>query len=122
MDDRRQGERHLVSFPIRVEWKGPKGEPISEDGLTENVGASGALVHLPRLLPEVGSSVLLTVLENPKKEVTVKMTVLRLERNAAHPQCALLLTEETKQWTKNVVELAEKIIAEQKPEEFDDWN
>jgi hypothetical protein len=122
MDDRRRGERHLISFPIRVEWKGPKGEKFSEDGLTENVGPSGALVHLPRVLPEVGSTVRLTVCENPKKEITVQMTVLRLERNAAHPQCALMMNEESKSWMKNVVELAQKLIAEQKPEEFDDWN
>jgi PilZ domain len=122
MENRRFADRFLISFPIRVEWKDETGEKLTEEGLTENVGKNGTLIHLPRLLPSVGSNVSLTVTERPKDEVTVTARVLRLERNAAHPQVALMLTEENDSWEKKVWEYAGDIIAAQKPDEFDDWN
>jgi hypothetical protein len=66
MQERRTSGRLSVSFPIRVEWENENGEAMVEEGLTENVGRMGALVHLPRKLPAVGSKVSLTVLEDPK--------------------------------------------------------
>jgi DNA-binding GntR family transcriptional regulator len=122
MEDRRFADRFLISFPIRVEWKDETGEQLTEEGLTENIGKKGTLIHLPRLLPSVGSKVSLTVTEKPKDEVTVTAQVLRLERNAAHPQVALMLLDEEDLWEKKVWEYAGEIIAAQKPEEFDDWN
>ena len=122
MSERRVGARHLISFPIRVEWKDDRGEEIAEDGLTENVGPTGALIHLPRFLPNVGSEVNLTVTENPSNHVTVTAQVLRLERNAAHPQAALLLLGSTEDWEKNVWEYAGEILASQRPDDYDDWN
>lgn len=122
IQDRRNGERYSVSFPIRVEWKSENGEEIVEEGLTENVGRMGTLVHLPRKLPSVGSRVNLIVTENPKDLVKVTAQVLRLERNAAHPQCALMLTDEAKDWEKKVWQYAAQIIAAEKPDDFEDWN
>lgn len=122
MDERRSAARFSISFPIRVEWKGEKGEAMVEEGLTENVGRSGALVHLPRKLPVVGSKVNLTVTENPSNEVTVTAQVLRLERNAAHPQAALMLLSGTRSWEKHVWKYAGSILAAQKPDDYDDWN
>ena len=122
MPERRIGARHPISFPIRVEWKDEQGEEIIEEGLTENVGPSGTLVHLPRFLPNVGSKVNLTITENPSNLVTVPAQVIRLERNAAHPQVALQVVGANKEWEKGVWEYAGEIIAAQKPEEFDDWN
>lgn len=121
MDDRRRGERHFISFPIQAEWKNETGEKIVEDGLTENVSPHGALVHLPRHLPGVGSKVKLTVRENPKNPVTVTAQVLRLERNAAHPQAALELVGSNKDWEKHVWAYAGEVIANEKPEEYEDW-
>jgi hypothetical protein len=122
MDERRRSDRFLVSFPIRVEWKGEDGKDLMEEGLTENIGIGGTLIHLPRLLPNVGSEVNLTVLEDPKNEVTVTAQVLRLERNAAHPQVALMLTDQKEIWEKSVWEYAGDIIASQEPEKWEDWN
>src|SRR5688572_20525941 len=121
MQERRNGDRYNVSFPIRVEWKDEKGQKISEDGLTENVGPQGALIYLPRHLPSVGSKVNLTVTENASDEITVKAEVLRLERNPSHPQAALHLTESVRVWRKKVWELAAETVAAQKPDAFDDW-
>jgi hypothetical protein len=121
MQERRQTERYAISFPVRVRWKDDGGQPMTEDGLTENVGVNSALIYLPRLLPTVGSKVDLTVTENPKDEVSVTAQVIRLERNAAHPQVALSLVEGVRAWKKKVWEHAGETIAAEKPEEFEEW-
>ncbi len=120
MDERRVGKRHSISLPIRLKWKGEDGKWVVEEGLTENVGLRGALVYLPRELPDVGSRVKLTVTEKAE-EFSVKAEVLRLERNASHPQAALEVTDSFKLWKEQIYEYAEKVIAEEKPEETDDW-
>lgn len=122
MNERRSGARHVISFPIRVRWKDENGKEVVQEGLTENVGPQGALVYLPRTLPLVGGKVHLVVTEDPNNEVAVTAEVIRLERNAAHPQAALQLTEGMREWKKKVWELAGATIASQQPEEFDDWN
>jgi hypothetical protein len=121
MQERRHSERYAISFPVRVRWKDDGGKPVSEDGLTENVGVNNVLIYLPRLLPTVGSKVDLIVTENPKDEVSVTAQVIRLERNAAHPQVALTLTDGMRAWKKKVWEHAGATIAAEKPEEFDEW-
>ena len=121
MQERRGASRFVISFPIRVRWKDENGKVVVEEGLTENVGLQGTLVYLPRHLPTVGSKVELTVTENVKDEVTVKAEVIRLERNASHPQAALMLTDQIRLWKKKVWELAAETIANEKPEELDDW-
>jgi hypothetical protein len=121
IQDRRKGERFIISFPIRVKWRGNDGKEVVQEGLTENVGPHGALIYLPRHLPNVGGKVKLTVTENPKAEVTVSAEVIRLERNAAHPQAALQLVDGMREWKRKVWDLAARTIAEQEPEELDDW-
>ncbi len=121
MQERRQGARHPVSFPIRVRWKDEGGAEVIEEGLTENVGIQGALIYLPRKLPTVGAKVELTITENADDEVSVSAQVIRLERNAAHPQVALNLLDGMRAWKKKVWEFAGARIAAEKPEELDDW-
>ncbi len=121
MQERRQSSRYVVSFPNRVRWKDENGNEVVEEGLTENVGQSGTLIYLPRKLPPVGSKVDLTVAENLDDEVTVIAQVIRLERNAAHPQVALNLVEGMRTWKKKVWEYAGQTVAGMKPEELDDW-
>lgn len=121
MQERRRGDRYVVSFPVRLEWKDENGRKIIDEGLTENVGPQGVLVYLPRHLPPVGSKVDLTVTENAEDEVTVKAQVIRLSRNPSHPQAALQLTDSIRVWRKKVWEMAGEIIAAQKPDEFDEW-
>jgi hypothetical protein len=111
----------MISFPVRVKFRGEDGKEVVQDGLTENVGPAGALIYLPRNLPGVGGKVQLTVTENPKDEVSVTAAVIRLERNAAHPQVALVLTDGLRTWKKKVWEYAGTIIAAQEPEGLDDW-
>jgi hypothetical protein len=121
MQERRHGSRYSVSFPIRVRWKDENGNEVVEEGLTENVGPNGTLVYLPRKLPAVGAKVNLTITEKSDDEVTVTAQVIRLERNASHPQVALNLLDSIRLWRKNVWEFAGETVAGQKPEELDDW-
>ncbi len=121
MQERRSGARHVISFPVRVKWRDENGKEVIQEGLTENVGLQGTLVYLPRFLPRVGGKVSLTVTENPDDEVTVTASVIRLERNAAHPQAALLLTDGMRVWKKKVWEYAGDMIAAQQPEPPDEW-
>lgn len=121
MQERRQGARHPVSFPIRVRWKDEDGAEITEEGLTENVGPQGTLIYLPRKLPTVGAKVELTITENSDDEVVVSAQVIRLERNAAHPQVALDLLDSLRVWKKKVWEVAGQRVSAEKPEDLDDW-
>ena len=121
MQERRVGSRFVVSFPVRLKWKDENGNEVIEDGLTENVGQHGTLIYLPRNLPMVGNKVNLTVTENPQDEVTITAQVIRLERNAAHPQAALQLLDSLRWWKKTVYDKAAQIISDQKPDEIDEW-
>jgi len=121
MRERRQGARHVISFPIRVRWKDENGKEVIQEGLTDNVGPHGALVYLPRHLPLVGGKVQLTVTENPDDEITVIAEVIRLERNASHPQAALMLTENLREWKKKVWDVAGEALAGLEPEPLDEW-
>ncbi len=121
MRERRQGARHVISYPIRIKWKDDSGKEIVQDGLTDNVGPHGALVYLPRTLPNVGRKVHLTVTEDPHNEISVVGEVIRLERNASHPQAALMFTEGLREWKKKVWEVAGATIAAQQPDGPDEW-
>ena len=121
MQERRRADRQVVSFPIRVKWKDENGKQLTEEGLTENIGPRGALVFLPRNLPQVGSKVNLTVTENADDEVSVQAQVLRLERNSSHPQAALMLTKQFKLWKEKVWDYAIEMLDNEKPEVFEEW-
>ena len=95
--DNRTGPRYLTTLPVRAEWTDKDGAHVVE-GEMENVGPEGALIHLPRELPDVGSRVQLSVLGGDGQKLQVVTEVLRLERNAAHPLAALLLLDALDEW------------------------
>jgi hypothetical protein len=93
-----------------------------EEGLTENIGPYGALIHLPRFLPAVGSQVQVVVTNDNNKEVSAAAEVLRLERNAAHPQLAVDLVDSVEKWQKQLWSTAPAVIAKREAEEeYDDF-
>lgn len=121
--ERRTGLRFVVSLPIKVEWKDETGNKVVENGTTENVGADGTLVHLPKTLPQVGARVQLAIfeIEGKRQIVNVEAEVLRLERNPAHPQVALRLVDSLDDWRVKVFESENvKLAAVGAPEDFDD--
>ena len=94
----RSGPRYLAAFEVRAEWDEPGGAHILSEGITENVGPEGTLVHLPKKLPEVGSRVRLEVHGEDGHTLRVVAEVLRIERNPGHPLAALQLLGETDEW------------------------
>ncbi len=96
--DNRSGPRYLASLEVKAEWDDPGGAHVITEGMTENVGPEGTLVHLPRHLPSVGSRVRLEVLGESGEKLQVIAEVLRIERHPGHPLAALQLLGETDEW------------------------
>src|SRR6186997_45867 len=97
-EENRSGPRYLASLEVKAEWDEPSGTHIVAEGITENVGPEGTLVHLPRQLPAVGSRVRLEVLGESGEKLQVIAEVLRIERHPGHPLAALQLLGETDEW------------------------
>jgi hypothetical protein len=115
----RSGSRYLAAFEVRAEWDEPGGHVVTE-GITENVGPEGTLVHLPRRLPEVGSRVRLEVQGEDGKKLQVIAEVLRIERNPGHPLAALQLLGETEEWKGLIWEPAAPRVTARPPIAADD--
>ena len=111
----RSGPRYLAAFEVRAEWDEPGGAHILSEGITENVGPEGTLVHLPKRLPEVGSRVRLEVHGEDGHTLQVVAEVLRIERNPGHPLAALQLLGETDEWKGLIWEPAAPRIAPPPP-------
>jgi hypothetical protein len=117
----RSGPRYLAAFEVRAEWDEADGAHILSEGTTENVGPEGTLVHLPKKLPEVGSTVRLEVEGEDGKKLQVIAEVLRIERNPGHPLAALQLLGETDEWKGMIWEpAAPRVVAPPVPEEGED--
>ncbi|HUQ32051.1 MAG TPA: hypothetical protein VM095_08020 [Pyrinomonadaceae bacterium] len=116
--EQRTGPRYLASLLVKAEWDTEEGKHIVAEGKTENVGPAGALVHLQRDLPDVGSRVSLVVLSEDGQKLQVVTEVLRLERNAAYPLAALQLLDATEEWRGLVWEPAAPRVIQ--PEEDED--
>jgi hypothetical protein len=111
-EEQRTGPRYLASLLVRAEWDTEEGKHVVAEGTTENVGPEGALVHLQRELPDVGSRVQLMVLSEDGMKLQVVTEVLRLERNAAHPLAALQLMGASEEWRGLVWEPAAPRVAQ----------
>lgn len=111
----RSGPRYLAAFEVRAEWDEPGGAHIVAQGMTENVGPDGTLVHLPQKLPQVGSRVRLEVQSEDGKKLQVVAEVLRIERNPGHPLAALQLLGETDEWKGLIWEASAPRVAPPPP-------
>ena len=118
--ENRTGPRYLASLLVRAEWDDEDGKHFVAEGTTENVGPEGALVHLQRDLPNVGSRVQLAVLGEQGQKLQVVTEVLRLERNAAHPLAALQLLDAMDEWRGLVWEPAAPRVTQTSDEETDE--
>jgi hypothetical protein len=116
----RSGPRYLATFEVRAEWDEPGGAHVMSEGITENVGPEGTLVHLPKKLPEVGSRVRLEVQGEDGNKLQVVAEVLRIERNPGHPLAALQLLGETDEWKGLIWEPAAPRVAPPPPPPSED--
>jgi hypothetical protein len=115
--EHRSGPRYLATLEVKAEWDEPTGAHVVAEGTTENVGPEGTLVHLPRQLPDVGSTVRLEVLGEHGERLQLIAEVLRIERNPGHPLAALQLVGETDEWRGLVWEPAAPRVAPPPPTE-----
>lgn len=115
--ENRTGPRYLASLEVHAEWDEPDGAHMAADGITENVGPEGTLIHLPRHLPNVGSTVRLEVQGEDGTKLQVIAEVLRIERNPGHPLAALSLVGETEEWRGLIWEAAAPKVAPPPPTE-----
>ena len=113
--ENRTGPRYLVTLEVRAEWDDPEGTHVVAEGTTENVGPHGTLVHLPRRLPDVGSTVRLEVQGEKGEKLQVIAEVLRIERNPGHPLAALQLLGENDEWKGLIWEPAAPRVAAPPP-------
>ena len=118
--ENRTGPRYLASLDVRAEWDGEDGTHYVAEGITENVGPEGALIHLQRELPDVGSRVQLRVLSEEGEKLSVVTEVLRLERNPGHPLAALQLINGSEEWRDLIWEPAAPRISQPDDEDDDD--
>jgi hypothetical protein len=118
--EQRSGPRYLASLVVRAEWDTEEGKHVVAEGMTENIGPEGALVHLERQLPDVGSRVQLVVQSEEGQKLQVITEVLRLERNPAHPLAALQLLDATDEWRGLVWEPAAPRITQPAEEDEDE--
>src|SRR5918992_4523818 len=116
-NENRSGPRYLASLEVKAEWDDPGGTHVIAEGMTENVGPEGTLVHLPRQLPQVGSRVRLEVLGETGEKLQVVAEVLCIERHPGHPLAALQLLGETDEWKGLVWEPAAPRVAPPPPTE-----
>jgi hypothetical protein len=119
--EHRIGPRYVAYFPVRAEWDDEAGAHVVAEGETENVGPTGALVHLQQL-PQVGSRVRIDVLEEdePRVRVSAEAEVLRVERNPVQPLAALQLVEVDKKWQDSIYESAKTWEKDHAKFELDD--
>ena len=116
----RSGPRYLVSFEVRAEWDGPEGFHVVSEGTTENVGPEGTLVHLPKMLPDVGSRVRLEVQGEDGQKLNVIAEVLRIERNPGHPSGRAATAGRNDEWKGLIWEPAKPRVVAPKPVAIDD--
>jgi hypothetical protein len=118
--DNRTGPRYPVALLVQAEWDTEAGAHVVAEGETENVGPEGALVHLQRELPDVGSRVQLRVLSEEGEKLQVVTEVLRIERNAAHPLAALMLLDALDEWRGLVWEPSAPLLVQRVSNDEDD--
>ncbi len=102
--------RIIASLPVRASWvDSESGETILIDGMTENVGETSTLVNL-EVLPPVGASVTLKILDEDKTIIEVSTQVIRVERDPSKPLAALTVLENLKKWKLVAMSAAEKWV------------
>jgi hypothetical protein len=102
--------RIIAHMPVQASWvDSESGETITIEGMTENVGTTSTLVNL-EVLPPVGASVKLRILDEDKPIIEVSTQVIRVERDPSKPLAALTILENLKKWKSVAMTAAEKWV------------
>jgi hypothetical protein len=91
-------QRIMANLQVQASWiDAESGNTICVDGLTENLGENTALINL-KILPSVGSKVVLRVIDAEKTIIEVPTQVIRVVRDPSKPLAALSVLENVKKW------------------------
>ncbi len=100
-------QRVLARLQAQVSWEDENNnEKISILGTTENVGETTALVNLD-ILPHVGSSVKIRLMDENNTIIETSAEVIRVERDPGKPQAALNIVENIKKWKDTAITAAQ---------------
>lgn len=100
-------KRILANLQAQVSWEDAKsGRRISILGITENIGEASALVNID-VLPEVGTSVNLRLLDDDNTIVETMTEVIRVERDPGKPLVALSVARNFGIWKEKAMEAAQ---------------
>ena len=100
------GPRYLVSLPVRAEWNEKRtGKHVITEGTTENVGPTGAVVHLEQL-PTVGSRIIISIQGAGGPKIRARAEVVRLVRDIRQPLVSLSVVDARDEWRGKVWEPA----------------
>ncbi len=100
-------QRVLARLQAQVSWEDEDGNrKVSILGTTENVGENSALVNL-EILPKVGSSVKLRLINENNTIIETSAEVIRVERDPSKPQAALSIVENIKKWKESALTAAQ---------------
>lgn len=100
-------QRVAARLQAQVSWEDEASkERISILGTTENVGETSALVNLD-ILPHVGSSVKIRLMDENKTIIETSAEVIRVERDPGKPQVALNIIENLKKWKDKAITSAQ---------------
>jgi PilZ domain len=100
------GPRFLVNLPVRAEWdEESTGKHVVAEGITENIGPSGAMVTFERL-PAVGSRIRISVPGEGGSHIETVAEVVRLVRDLRQPLASLSIIKSKKEWRGMVWEPA----------------
>ncbi|MGI8669622.1 MAG: hypothetical protein ACR2J3_07180 [Aridibacter sp.] len=100
-------QRVLARLQAQVSWEDENSnEKFSILGTTENVGETTALVNLD-ILPHVGSSVKIRLMDENTTIIETSAEVIRVERDPGKPQAALNIVENLKKWKDTAITAAQ---------------
>lgn len=100
-------QRVLARLQAQVSWEDENSnEKFSILGTTENVGETTALVNLD-ILPHVGSSVKIRLMDENTTIIETFAEVIRVERDPGKPQAALNIVENIKKWKDKAITAAQ---------------
>ena len=102
IQERRAAQRYAIAYQVLLRWTMNDGTVMEQTGMTENVGPHGCLVYIPRNIPPIDVRISVEVFSGTPDVVVSAGDIVRIERNAAHPQVALNIVEGAPAWEQGV--------------------
>jgi len=116
-------QRIFARLGARISWEDKGlGEILTIEGITKNIGRNSASVELD-VLPPVGEELTLRLLDGEKQIITVKASVIRVERDPSKRGAALYVEKNRDEWVETVLPAAQDWVTNDIKVNYegDDW-